>query len=192
MSDPLDVDAAEARANAATPGPWVRGDRWHVAAVMPELFGEGKCSACARHGEPTWVGRRYINGKRMLAHVHEAAKNWYECGIVAVRDSGPISVVVETDEYGLLDPADAEFIAHARTDVPALIARVRELEDERVDTEWGKVIATKVRANCTLDWDVMQKGGDAIIYAVADWIENPPDWVKAQWEPVPTGSEGKE
>lgn len=28
-------------------------------------------------------------------------------------------------------PADAEFIAHARTDVPALVARVRELEAQR-------------------------------------------------------------
>ncbi|MGW5175841.1 hypothetical protein ACWERY_15950 [Streptomyces sp. NPDC004082] len=33
-----------------------------------------------------------------------------------------------------LDAADAEFIAHARTDVPALLARVAELEKERHST----------------------------------------------------------
>ena len=31
---------------------------------------------------------------------------------------------------------DAEFIAHARTDIPALIARVRELEAELATDEW--------------------------------------------------------
>lgn len=39
-------------------------------------------------------------------------------------------------------------------------------------------IAEQVRRNCTLDWDVMQEGGDGVIYAVADWIEHPPEWVQ--------------
>jgi hypothetical protein len=48
-------------------------------------------------------------------------------------------------------------------------------------------IVSKVRLNCTLDWEVMKAGGDPIIYAVADWIENPPEWVKAPWAtPVPS------
>ncbi|WNM74494.1 hypothetical protein SEA_BEARBQ_92 [Gordonia phage BearBQ] len=39
------------------------------------------------------------------------------------------TVVVSADPA--LNAADAEFIAHARTDVPALVSRVRELEAER-------------------------------------------------------------
>ena len=76
----LDLDAIEARANAATPGPWtflpdqrlerrglgILGPSFERVALMPEPAG---------------------------AH-----------------------------------PADALFVAHARTDVPALVARVRELE----------------------------------------------------------------
>lgn len=41
---------------------------------------------------------------------------------------------------------------------------------------WRLVIAEQVRRNCTLDWETVKKGGDALVYAVADWIENPPDW----------------
>jgi hypothetical protein len=34
---------------------------------------------------------------------------------------------VKSDEYSILD-ADCEFIAHAREDVPALVAEVRQLQ----------------------------------------------------------------
>lgn len=45
-----------------------------------------------------------------------------------------------------------------------------------LEAAWRKAIADQVRRNCTLDWDRMQKGGDHIVYGVADWIENPPEW----------------
>ncbi|USH45596.1 hypothetical protein SEA_PHABULOSO_101 [Gordonia phage Phabuloso] len=73
----LDLDAIEARANAAYVGPWT---------ADPDSYGD----IWARAG-------------------HEGA-----------------TVVVSADPA--LNAADAEFIAHARTDVPALVSRVRELE----------------------------------------------------------------
>ncbi|QSL99845.1 hypothetical protein SEA_ODAY_102 [Gordonia phage ODay] len=73
----LDLDAIEARANAAYVGPWT---------ADPDSYGD----IWARAG-------------------HEGA-----------------TVVVSADPA--LNTADAEFIAHARTDVPALVSRVRELE----------------------------------------------------------------
>ncbi|KQU33528.1 hypothetical protein [Rhodococcus sp. Leaf233] len=40
---------------------------------------------------------------------------------------------------GSFDVRDAEFIAHARTDIPALIARVRALEPRVLEGDWGTV-----------------------------------------------------
>jgi hypothetical protein len=61
------------------------------------------------------------------------------------------------------------------TEVTAAIAEAvaKVAADE---AQWRKAIADQVRANCTLDWATMQKGGDAIVYGVCDWIENPPEW----------------
>ena len=41
---------------------------------------------------------------------------------------------------------------------------------------WRKAIADQVRRNCTPSSEAYSKGGDSLIYAVCDWIENPPDW----------------
>lgn len=46
------------------------------------------------------------------------------------------------------------------------------------DAEMRKTIAEQVRRNCTLPWP-LPVGTDATVYAVADWIENPPEWVTA-------------
>ena len=87
----MNLDEIEARANAATPGPWFvhesdrPGDYWTVSA------------------DPDWP---------------------FECEVFDDGSAG--------GEYG---PAcsieDRDFLVAARTDVPALIARVRELEEER-------------------------------------------------------------
>lgn len=42
------------------------------------------------------------------------------------------------------------------------------------------IVAT-VRAHCTPSSEAYEKGGDFLIYAVADWIENPPEWVHSTW-----------
>ena len=130
------ISEIEARLEAATPGPWEHGDRYFVCGVMPKMFGEGKCSSCVRHGEADWVGRLDINGKKMLAHVHIMDKPWSRAGIVHYDGNGNLySVVIETDEYGLMDDADAALIASAPTDLRYLLERVRELEQMVLEDE---------------------------------------------------------
>lgn len=91
MSADLDLAAIEARAAAATEGPW-RADDEHDARNTG--------------ASPAWcVSTTKPNG------------DWKEDLFYA---SG----------YQPNEEADATFAAHARTDVPALIARIRELEGE--------------------------------------------------------------
>lgn len=45
-----------------------------------------------------------------------------------------------------------------------------------IENEWRKAIADQVRRNCTPTAEQYQAGGDTLIRAVADWIENPPEW----------------
>jgi hypothetical protein len=76
----LDLDAIEARANAATPGPWEHGER------------------CV-----------------------------WQAGML---NTAEIAVDCEHGNGGIRRHADAEFIAHARTDVPALLAEVKRLREQ--------------------------------------------------------------
>lgn len=100
MTDPteLDLAAIEARAEAATEGPWEHSlvgidlvDDEYV--VQTESVADVVCRL-ARSGE-------------FIEHPMASAQ------------------------------ADAEFIAHARTDVPALVARVRELVAERDSVQFA-------------------------------------------------------
>jgi len=128
MSDARTVLAEwQQRTDAATEGPWEHGDRQHVAGVLPEQFGDGKCAYCDRYGEPTWVGKQLINGKRMLAHAHESAEPWWDHGIYALRGAGSVLVVNDIDEYGYIADPDAEFIAASRTAMPCLLSAVENV-----------------------------------------------------------------
>ncbi|RFA15822.1 hypothetical protein B7R22_05290 [Subtercola boreus] len=42
-------------------------------------------------------------------------------------------------------------------------------------------IVASIRNNCTPPSDAYTAGGDRLIGAVADWVEHPPEWVKATW-----------
>ena len=120
------------RANAATEGPWEHGDRQYVYGVTGR-FGDDRCPHCARTGfgdGPSWAGVRNINGKEMLVHVHTSDKPRRRHGVHAVRANGSISVVRDAEEYGYMYPADAEFIAHARQDIPWLLSEVERLTAE--------------------------------------------------------------
>lgn len=44
------------------------------------------------------------------------------------------------------------------------------------ESAWRKAIADQIRANCTPSSEAYDKGGDVLIAAVADWVENPPEW----------------
>ncbi|QLJ01493.1 hypothetical protein HZZ00_10975 [Streptomyces sp. NEAU-sy36] len=74
MTDQLDLDAIQARANAATPGPWFPHE--------------------------DWPGRVF-------------AESEFNAHVARVTGSNP--------------EANEQFIAHAREDVPALVAEVRRL-----------------------------------------------------------------
>ena len=93
MTD-LDLDAIEARADAATDGPWVvkHEPAWEADNVQ--------------HPDVITVGAQMWEG-----------------------DDEPMTVCLVSTDYED-DPVDvlldAEFIAHARTDVPALVAALRE------------------------------------------------------------------
>lgn len=82
------LDEIEARANAATPGPWEAGcnDR-HVLYVTTENE-----EFCAEYGPELY------------------------------------------DSQGFFSDDDTEFIAHARTDVPALVAALRAVLERHVPT----------------------------------------------------------
>jgi len=86
----MNLDEIEARANAATPGPWTYHDGCGYVEVPP--YG-------AIEFKPGW--ERSVH---FLARVHN-------------------NHVEGEDGLGF----DGAFIAHARTDVPALVAEVRRL-----------------------------------------------------------------
>lgn len=120
---PEQLDDIEARANAATEGPWERGDVWHWAGVLAEKFGEGRCAWCQVDGEPVWIGEADINGRQMLAHQHRDPTPYAYDHYIS-NEHGLVAGPYGYEEGGVIDPADTEFIVHARTDVPALVAVV--------------------------------------------------------------------
>lgn len=111
---PLDLDAIEARANAATPGPW------HVTEGPP-------CNVPdAPHGFGTEAdGTRYtLCGMRTAS---PAATVWRANRRVDPPPRARETTVHEEIASWCLTVADAQFIRGAREDVPALTAEVRQL-----------------------------------------------------------------
>lgn len=49
------------------------------------------------------------------------------------------------------------------------------------DAEVAATIADRVRRNCTPSVEALSADDYHLIYAVADWIENPPEWIDAPW-----------
>ena len=94
MSEPLDLDAIRARADAATPGPWV---------AEAYVYGDPEDG----YGPP---------------------QDWQIKTAGWTKHAG--SVIVSHQPYeggGVNEEADAEFIAHARQDVPDLLAELARL-----------------------------------------------------------------
>ena len=92
---PNQLAEIEARAEAATPGPW-------------GIYG--------------YIGVLQTDGKR---------RNIIDIGFLGTDERG-FEISVRVEETGI-KPKDADFIAHARTDIPALLAHIRELEAERTN-----------------------------------------------------------
>ncbi|AWT42598.1 MULTISPECIES: hypothetical protein [Streptomyces] len=100
-SQPLDLDATEARASAATPGPWGYYDGSNYADVAADLEITGRGSYSYREKVARLEDENYWDD---LAHEDDA------------DERAPEQMA-----------ANAEFIAHARTDVPAMAAEIRRL-----------------------------------------------------------------
>lgn len=144
MEKPLTPDELarmERRAGGATPGPWeadVRYERFGVnEGARPgegpfSFLPAGRCYFCAESGEAPLATERGRHGSTY--HVHRVggggprpAAGWRTISSAATRET-----VVESYE-GMVSmgmrPPDAEFIAHARVDVPRLVAEVRRLRE---------------------------------------------------------------
>ena len=102
----LDLDVIEARAAAATEGPWVKG-LW-----------VGRCEKPHKHGNPTLTNDPCV----YTYHLRDDSSVSYA--------TPPRAIILEGAIGEQLTAADAAFIAHARSDVPDLIAEVRRLRAE--------------------------------------------------------------
>lgn len=87
---PEELDAIRARAEAATPGPWVNG-------MWPEWSEDDLVSATA-------------------------TERWDDEGEITYS---PVQILDAPNPAPC--PADREFIAHARSDIPALLAEIERL-----------------------------------------------------------------
>jgi hypothetical protein len=128
-----ELSAIQARADAATPGPWEAGEPWQQAGIMPEKFGDGRCALCSYQGEPVKVGEMRINGRLMPAHLHRNPNPYGLDHRISNAAGGTVAGMVDYDDGGIYDPDDLAFIVAARTDVPRLLAEVAQL---RVERDW--------------------------------------------------------
>jgi hypothetical protein len=97
MAD-LDLDAIRDREAAATPG------HWYTGPAPDDQRRQARIQIC----DAGW-DFDLPDGHHALVHAPKPAEGWPSTGDVAAAD------------------ADAEFIAHARQDVPALLAEVVRL-----------------------------------------------------------------
>lgn len=108
----IDLDAIEARANAATQGPWgiescgEKGDGSNMIGVLFDADVDTNCE------------RPILGWAPQCRPVTEEFIEYY-------RDE----LVAECEHRNRNSGNDAEFIAHARTDIPALIAECRSLRN---------------------------------------------------------------
>lgn len=111
---PLDLAAIEARCAATTPGPWGYNSYNRIESIpMLAASGEIECEHEAA-GSPWTAGGEYPEPWASRAQT----VNPRVCSVPASYGD------TATGRHA----ADAWFIAEARTDIPALLARVRELE----------------------------------------------------------------
>lgn len=97
----------EERASKATEGPWSTG------------YWSGQCHEKHSHGRGVCQYQNKLVTDSEISHHN------------IVKVSEPVTLVKTSDEYGAMSKEDAEFIAHARTDIPKLLAALRLLDEQR-------------------------------------------------------------
>ena len=100
------LNEIEARANAATEGPWEVGDRYHCQAADMCDCAPDRGPLIDTYQHPEWG----------TMHVHRKDEPWWNEGVLFRKAGGPPGEVACD-----LATEDAEFIAAARTTVPALL-----------------------------------------------------------------------
>ena len=100
------LDEIEARANAATEGPWEVGDRYHCQAADMCKCSPDRGPLIDTYQHPKWG----------TMHVHRTDEPRWNDGVLFREAGGPPGEVASD-----LATEDAEFIAAARTTVPALL-----------------------------------------------------------------------
>jgi hypothetical protein len=121
MNQPLDLDAIQARCDAATPGPWghYEGDDYADVAANYQATGRGSYTC--------------------LQQVARIEADWHF--------DDPRHADCEDEDAATQAHADAAFLAAARTDVPALLAEVQRLtaraaeENQRAHRAEGRLDA---------------------------------------------------
>ncbi|WP_030757796.1 hypothetical protein, partial [Streptomyces sp. NRRL F-5135] len=132
----LDLDAIEARAQAATPGPW---GQYHDGSELDYID-------IAADLEETDTGFRCR--RQIAVTVNEPIDN----------DPTHRDWTDEQDRAQI--HADAAFIVHARQDVPALLAAIRRLQDRVTELEGPAVHARAALA--ALCYDLEDPGSNAL------------------------------
>jgi hypothetical protein len=134
-----ELDAIEAREKAATPGPWETRVFYASAGVNdgsrtgwnPTNIANGQCCFCAN---PSGTLVREYRDEHGTMHTHrfsgsDEQDRWHY--VYAMPDGTSIAGNYDYEDGGIASkPEDADFIAHARTDIPALVAEVRKLQGE--------------------------------------------------------------
>jgi hypothetical protein len=121
MTD-LDLDAIQARVDAATDGPWEVD------------YDEGWCFIDLEHPDCKYPDemllwrKPYDDGEEDHEHRLSSANH-------VLTASGRVTGNYDWDAGGILETVDVEFIAHARTDIPALIAEVKALRGKVAEVE---------------------------------------------------------
>ena len=107
MTDPREILARiRKQADAATEGPWEVGDRYHCQAADMCDCAPDRGPLIDTYQHPEWG----------TMHVHRKDEPWWNEGVLFRKAGGPPGEVARD-----LATEDAEFIAAARTTVPALL-----------------------------------------------------------------------
>lgn len=130
MIDHTKLDAIKARVAAATAGPWTNTAMFAAGALGSSAAGEyleefGREPDFTRQ-IPDDLGRDRKVGYWRVPLDEPAGDVYSEATgrAVALGESAPFGA----DDDGALEPADATFVAHARTDVPWLLDQIARLE----------------------------------------------------------------